>query len=97
MNRYATKENFDMLKEAFGLGMKMQKMNESDLKVVTVSSENAFEGMTNGDVIKAMFPNSEPLFMLRNVPKEDIIKIDNEVFMVDRNWWNAPYKREVEE
>ena len=51
---------------------------------------------TNGDMIKAMFPNSETIFMLRNVPKEDVIKIENETFLVDEKWWNAPYKSEDE-
>lgn len=52
---------------------------------------------TNGDVIKALFPNSEAIFMLRNVLKTDIIKIENEAFLVDENWWNAPYKKESED
>jgi len=49
------------------------------------------ENPTNGDVIKALFLNSESIFMLRNVLKTDIIKIENEAFLVDETWWNAPY------
>ena len=55
------------------------------------------KGDTNGNVIKQMFPNSEAIFMLSNVAKTDVIKIENEAFLVDREWWNAPYKRGDEE
>lgn len=49
--------------------------------------------MTNGDVIKEVFPNIEftdhPMFEYGfegNEPK----------LTADPDWWNAPYKREVE-
>ena len=58
---------------------------------------SAFEGMTNGEVIQALFPNSEVVFTLFNVPKSDVIKIDNEAFLVERSWWDSPYKGVNEE
>ena len=50
------------------------------------------ENPTNGDVIKAMFPNC--------VIDEDfcgavITSIDQKQYW-SKEWWNAPYKREVE-
>lgn len=36
------------------------------------------EGMTNGDVIKAMFPNNSTSFLVVNMGRND--------------WWNAPYR-----
>ena len=47
------------------------------------------DNATNGDMIKAMFPN------------EEIIETDGACVYVgvkmrfDKDWWNAPYKREV--
>ena len=41
------------------------------------------EGATNGDMIKAMFPNDLWLQLYARRTKKD--------------WWNAPYKKEVEE
>jgi hypothetical protein len=53
-------------------------------------------GATNGDMIKAMFPNAEY--------KEDVL---GNVFVISSAqlgyiafrecWWNTPYKKEVEE
>ena len=59
------------------------------LKKITV-----LNGMTNGDVIKAMFPNSQ----LHKESDYIYLTIQNGVYLEDRdsNWWNAPYKREVE-
>ena len=38
--------------------------------------------MTNGDVIKVMFPNDSRGFLVVNIGRND--------------WWNTQYKREVE-
>lgn len=61
-------------------------------KITEITVLKDFEGMTNGEVIKALFPNSEVIFSLNNVPKSDVIKIDNEAFLVERSWWDSPYK-----
>ena len=44
------------------------------------------EGATNGDMIKAMFPS------LANSNLELV-----DVLLNTKSWWNAPYKRKVEE
>jgi hypothetical protein len=44
------------------------------------------DGATNGDMIKAMFPN------LANSNLELI-----DVLLNTKSWWNSPYKKEVEE
>lgn len=51
---------------------------------------------TNGDAIKTLFPHSEAIFVLSNVAKTDVVSIENEAFLVDRDWWNSPYKAESE-
>ena len=56
---------------------------------------SAFEGMTNGEVIKAVFPNAEV-----TLPREPILPISTVIVDYDENyhnyyrigWWNAPYK-----
>ena len=63
-----------------------------ELAVSTLSQSQIPDNATNGDVIKALFPKSETIYMLRNILKEDVIKIENEAFLVDEHWWNAPYK-----
>ncbi len=40
------------------------------------------DGATNGDMIKAMFPNDSRGFLVVNIGRND--------------WWNTPYKKEVE-
>ena len=48
-----------------------------------------FEGMTNGEVLKSIFPTAE--LILGN---SDYIP---NVLSVKEEWWNAPYKAESEE
>lgn len=53
---------------------------------------------TNGDVIKAMFPNLEWIGNDRNV---DFYYLDSDTpyaphLSTFQSWWNAPYKREGE-
>jgi hypothetical protein len=57
------------------------------------------EGATNGDMIKAMFPNviieeSTDVFHLKyeTVNSDPLFCVQ-----VSKKWWNAPYKKEVEE
>lgn len=46
---------------------------------------SAFEGMTNGEVLKSIFPTAE--LMLGN---SDYIP---DVLCVKEEWWNAPYQK----
>lgn len=48
------------------------------------------KGMTNGEIIQALFPN---------VSKYNNMLIENHSrnILFDDNWWNAPYKAESEE
>ena len=41
------------------------------------------EDVTNGDMVKALFPNDSRDFLIVNMDRD--------------NWWNAPYKAESEE
>lgn len=56
--------------------------------------------LTNGDVIKAMFPNCEQKENIHNGYFEMYFDGDfgNPSYMtVSKGWWNAPYKKEEEE
>lgn len=61
------------------------------VKIGTVIPDNA----TNGDMIKAMFPNAT--FMIDEEKDEQgtknlyVYTDDFEGFTVDLDWWNAPY------
>lgn len=58
------------------------------------------EGATNGDMIKAMFPNCEQKEHMNNGYFEMYFDNDlkNASYMrVSKDWWRAPYKKEVEE
>lgn len=51
--------------------------------ILTVNIPKREQEITNGEVIKAIFPN------------ELLTSITNMGF--NKDWWNAPYKKEVEE
>ena len=56
------------------------------------------EGATNGDMIKAMFPNCEQKEYIHNGYFDMYFDNDlkNASYMrVSKYWWNAPYKKEV--
>lgn len=61
------------------------------------------EGATNGDMFKAMFPNIEVkphmAYGLKNGIKIRVYIDEFSVFDLwfPTRWWNAPYKKEVEE
>lgn len=52
---------------------------------------SAFEGMTNGEVIQALFPNT-PIDT-----RTYAIWVGHDDMSFTRAWWNAPYKAESEE
>lgn len=52
------------------------------------------QGATNGDMIKALFPNSE---VFEPIVEDDIIHVvfadkTDSAIGFDYSWWNAPYK-----
>ena len=49
---------------------------------------------TNGDVIKAIFPDAEIYDWGAEGDYVDICGLDYEGITVCRKWWNAPYRRE---
>lgn len=57
------------------------------------------DGATNGDMIKAMFPNAKTWEVTRDdihcayIEFKDICEIKS----FPLSWWNAPYQKEVEE
>jgi hypothetical protein len=57
------------------------------------------DGVTNGDIIKALFPNCEQKENIHNGYFEMYFDGDfgNPSYMrVREYWWNSPYKKEVE-
>jgi len=56
-------------------------------------------GVTNGDVIKAMFPNAEVYVQEWKDFKSIVVWFENAQVSHDFTWkwWNAPYKAESEE
>lgn len=69
---------------------------------MAISALKGYDGMTNGEVIQALFSDS---YFLNAFPFEvssiEKIYIDNNKdnkthIMVQEDWWNAPYKGESE-
>lgn len=66
-----------------------------------VDKESIFiipDGATNGDIIKAVFPKCKEY--KRKVTVEVDINIYGDIWYLsefDLDWWNEPYKKEVEE
>ena len=53
------------------------------------------ENPTNGDMIKALFPNSEEFLGEKGIGfLVGIGKPDGSLLWFPPNWWNAPYKEE---
>ena len=74
---------------AYGVG------EPTDEKVVfSFSTEGMHKPITNGDVIKALFPKAEIHDWYAEDDYIDIYGVDYEALTVCRKWWNAPYKRE---
>lgn len=67
------------------------------LKYYIDDAPTAFEGMTNGEVLKILFPtfkageiNSDTVVLEQFYPLPDCI------MQFDRKWWEAPYKESEE-
>lgn len=55
------------------------------------------DNATNGDVIKAVFPNIE---IIINTETQEVTvddSVNTYMHFFDLDWWNAPYKREGEQ
>lgn len=56
---------------------------------------SAFEGMTNGEVFQAIFPNASVFENQDNEPYPYIDVFlcgDKDMNCYSKDWWNAPYK-----
>ena len=69
-----------------------------DMGIKALEQQN-FKGKTNGDVIKAMFPNAEIIEIERFGYQYIYLTIDNlgSSWRIRKEWWNSPYKTESEE
>ena len=69
-------------------------VNESQMENYFCDLPSAFEGMTNGEVIKAIFPNAnyESCTNFMHITSPNICGV---TFFWD--FWNAPYKAESED
>lgn len=89
-------------------GDECDRCEQYELCMETYPPVNLIEipkGATNGDMIKAMFPNIETLRQGRiypppttdnDIPIDGLIALDGEIkcsIQADLDWWNAPYKR----
>lgn len=59
-------------------------------KITEITVLKEFEGMTNGEVIQALFPNT-PIDT-----RTYAIWVGHDDMSFTRAWWNAPYKAESE-
>ena len=77
-------------------------VNESQMENYFCELPSAFEGMTNGEVIKALFPTKEEVRTIGYykgngndwyVPTATAIQIDSKhSVIIPIEWWNRPYK-----
>ena len=70
-------------------------VNESQMENYFCDLPSAFEGMTNGEVIQALFPNMKT----EDTSVESLIgtDIDRGYVVFNRDWWNTPYQKGGEE
>ena len=75
-----------------------KQIDEAVQKAVEEFKQNNIwipEGMTNGEVLQALFPSMKT----EDTPFRPLIgtDIDKGYVLFNRDWWNAPYKKEVSE
>lgn len=92
------KELYRKLGEVYNKGYLTWGANEiiRDIIGECDSVENkCFDGMTNGEVLQALFPNMKT----EDTSFKPLIgtDIDRSYVVFQRDWWNAPYKAESEE
>ena len=66
---------------------------EGDYDIIHIFPRNA----TNGDMIKAMFPNAWKSDFIDIANHSTLYVDDKHELEVDIDWWNAPYKGGKEE
>lgn len=96
------KENEVELSELYALEEQVEDLKDAlyDARKQLKNAIIILEGATNGEVIKAMFPNCEQKEHMNNGYFEMYFDNDlkNASYMrVSKDWWNTPYKKEVEE
>jgi hypothetical protein len=65
------------------------------LAISALSENKTFDGMTNGEVIQALFPNADYCGGAHFMHITNVNSIGEVSF--PWKWWNAPYKAESEE
>ncbi len=74
--------------EAFDDRDMFVKALQTGIIVNTVQNEINLSGTTNGDIVKAMFPNWE----IEQIKNRYDVKVDSFTrFSFNKEWWNAPY------
>ena len=88
------------------LFMQWQDFLEHNIDYAGISDayKKAFEALklipdnaTNGDVIKAMFPNADIEYWYEYSTYNVEFPNDNDIKHFSYNWWNAPYKKGEQE
>jgi len=70
---------------------------EHFLDLSSVENKREFERMTNGEAIKALFPNGKVIECDEATGYEQMLDDENSYCSwFDSLWWNAPYKAESE-
>ena len=89
--------------EALDVAIKTLESNETipfDMELFQAGLMDMPEGMTNGQVIKALFPNIDvydckaTLKIYTGIPFENLTGANIDCM---KEWWNAPYKAESED
>ena len=84
INRQAVLDGIDKyIEKAQSTGTKDDFISFAELGVKALPS--AFEGMTNGEVLKSIFPSAELL-----LGNSDYLP---NVFSVKEEWWDSPYQK----
>lgn len=82
-------KDFEKIFERYGYQMSPEEVSAIKEAIernkVAISALKGFKGMTNGEVLKSIFPTAE--LMLGN---SDYIP---NVFSIKEDWWNAPYQK----
>ena len=89
----------ELLKQAIPMSWSNQKwvseVTIGLMSTVDTQLEQSFKGMTNGEVLKKLFPNisinNNPLFekIYTEIPFNDYVGANIDCM---RDWWNKPYK-----
>ena len=79
--------NEELYQENIGLEAENERLHDA------LEKQN-FKGKTNGDVIKAVFPNLEPIKKKKDTTTyilEPSLVLSPSMIVFD-SWWNSPYK-----